>query len=125
MGVGTPENLLESIDRGVDFFDCVLPARNGRHGHVYTAQGKLNLFNAKHETDNSPIDPHCGCPVCKTYSRGYIRHLFKAKEMLSMRLAVIHNLYFYNNLMNEVRQALDNGVFSDYKKNALESWKLQ
>lgn len=123
MGVGTPENLLEAIERGVDFFDCVLPARNGRHGHVYTSTGKLNMFNAKYEKDDSPIDIECTCQTCKNYSRAYIRHLFKAKEMLAMRLCVIHNLHFYNNLMQEVRNALDAGEFYKYKKASLDRWK--
>ena len=122
MGVGTPENLLEAVDRGIDFFDCVLPARNGRHGHVYTSNGKLNLFNAKYELDDTPIDTLCRCSTCQNYSRAYIRHLFKAKEMLAMRLCVIHNLYFFNNLMAEMRTALDNGMFSRYKKTTLEKW---
>ena len=122
MGVGTPENLLEAVDRGIDFFDCVLPARNGRHGHVYTSQGKLNLFNAKFELDDSPIDPKCACPTCQSHSRAYIRHLFKAKEMLAMRLCVIHNLHFFNNLMADIRNALDNGQFAAFKKATLESY---
>jgi len=115
MGVGTPENILEAVERGVDFFDCVLPARNGRHAHVYTNAGKLNLLNAKHELDESPIDPECDCPACRTYSRAYIRHLFKAKEMLAMRLCVLHNLAFFNRLMAEIRDALDAGDFAGYK----------
>jgi len=123
MGVGTPENLLEAIDRGVDFFDCVLPARNGRHGHVYTSRGKLNLFNAMYELDDSPIDAECGCQACKNHSRAYIRHLFKAKEMLAMRLCVIHNLHFYNKLMADVRDALDAGDFAKFKKGNIEKWK--
>ena len=123
MGVGTPENILECIDRGIDFFDCVLPARNGRHGHVYTNNGKLNLLNAKFELDDMPIAKDCKCPVCKTYSRAYIRHLFKAKEMLAMRFCVLHNLYFYNNMMEEVRNALQNNEFKKYKKNRLEGFK--
>lgn len=122
MGVGTPENLLESVERGVDFFDCVLPARNGRHANVYTNIGKLNLLNAKYELDDSPIDSECGCPTCKTYSKAYIRHLFKAKEMLAMRLCVIHNLYFFNNLMEEIRNSLDEGNFTKYKKDKLEAF---
>ncbi|MCL2602950.1 MAG: tRNA guanosine(34) transglycosylase Tgt [Defluviitaleaceae bacterium] len=123
MGVGTPENLLEAIDRGVDFFDCVLPARNGRHGHVYTSQGKLNMFNALHERSDIPIDAACGCMVCQTHSRAYLRHLFKAKEMLAMRLAVMHNLYFYNRLMADVRDALDEGTFDIFKKNRIAAWR--
>lgn len=123
MGVGTPENILEAVARGVDFFDCVLPARNGRHGHVYTNHGKMNLFNAKFQKDDSPIDPTCDCPTCRTYSRAYIRHLLKAKEMLGMRLCVLHNLHFYNTLMEEIRDAIDEGRFSDYKKQKLEGFK--
>ena len=121
MGVGTPENILESVDRGVDFFDCVYPSRNGRHGHVYTHKGKLNLFNQKYERDTRPVEEGCGCPACRSYSRAYIRHLLKAKEMLGMRLAVLHNLYFYNHLMLEIRDALDKGVFKEYKDNVLRS----
>lgn len=123
MGVGTPENILEAVDRGIDFFDCVLPARNGRHGHVYTNEGKLNLFNQKFEKDMSPISEECGCPTCQKYSRAYIRHLLKAKEMLGMRLCVIHNLYYFNNLMTEIRDALDKGEFAKYKKMRLEGYK--
>ena len=123
MGVGTPENILEGVDRGVDFFDCVLPARNGRHGHVYTNKGKINLMNAKYELDDTPIADDCGCPVCRRYSKAYIRHLFKAKEMLAMRLCVLHNLYFYNHMMEEIRTALDNGTFAQYKRNRLEGFK--
>jgi len=119
MGVGTPENILEAVDRGVDFFDCVLPARNGRHANVYTNSGKLNLLNAKYELDDSPISGDCGCPVCGRYTRAYIRHLFKAKEMLAMRLCVLHNLYFFNNMMEEIRNAIDLGNFAEYKKNRL------
>ena len=123
MGVGTPENILEAVDRGIDFFDCVLPARNGRHGHVYTNHGKMNLFNQKFEKDMSPISEECGCPTCQKYSRAYIRHLLKAKEMLGMRLCVIHNLYYFNNLMTEIRDALDKGEFAKYKKMRLEGYK--
>lgn len=123
MGVGTPENILEAVERGVDFFDCVLPARNGRHANVYTNKGKLNLNNARYELDDRPIAEDCGCPVCKTYSRAYIRHLFKAKEMLAMRLCVLHNLYFYNNMMEEIRNALEKGEFKAYKKMRLEGFK--
>ncbi len=123
MGVGTPENILEAVERGVDFFDCVMPARNGRHANVYTNKGKLNLLNAKYELDDKPIADDCGCPVCQKYTRAYIRHLFKAKEMLSMRLCVIHNLYYFNNMMEEIRQAIDNGNFGQYKKNRLEGFK--
>lgn len=120
MGVGTPANILEAVDRGVDFFDCVYPSRNGRHGHVYTNFGKINLFNAKYETDDRPIEPGCGCPACRRYSRAYIRHLLKAKEMLGMRLCVLHNLYFYNTMMEEIRSALDNNQFAAYKARKLE-----
>ena len=116
MGVGTLVNILEAVDRGVDFFDCVYPSRNGRHGHVYTNQGKLNLFNAKYELDDSPIEEGCQCPACRTYSRAYIRHLLKAKEMLGMRLCVLHNLFFYNTMMEEIRQAIDEGNYQEYKK---------
>lgn len=123
MGVGIPENILEAVDRGVDFFDCVLPARNGRHANVYTNQGKLNLNNAKYELDDRPISEDCNCPACKTYSRAYIRHLFKAKEMLAMRLCVLHNLYFYNNMMEEIRDALEKGEFKAYKKMRLEGFR--
>lgn len=119
MGVGTPANILEAVDRGVDFFDCVYPSRNGRHGHVYTNQGKLNLFNAKFELDAKPIEEGCACPACQNYSRSYIRHLLKAKEMLGMRLCVLHNLYFYNSMMSEIRDAIDQGCFQEYKKNKL------
>lgn len=121
MGVGTPANILEAVERGVDFFDCVYPSRNGRHGHVYTNHGKINLFNQKHEKDMRPIEEACNCPACRTYSRAYIRHLLKAKEMLGMRLCVLHNLYFYNTMMEEIRDALDAGDFVSYKKNKLES----
>ena len=120
MGVGTPANILEGVERGVDFFDCVYPTRNGRHGHLYTNQGKINLFNAKYELDDRPIEEGCGCPACRRYSRGYIRHLLKAKEMLGMRLCVLHNLYFYNTMMEEIRDALDAGDFAGYKKKKLD-----
>ena len=120
MGVGTPANILEAVERGVDFFDCVYPSRNGRHGHVYTNFGKINLFNAQYELDDRPIEPGCQCPACKRYSRAYIRHLLKAKEMLGMRLCVLHNLYFYNTMMEEIRTALDNGEFTAYKSRKLE-----
>ena len=125
MGVGTPENILEAVDRGVDFFDCVLPARNGRHGHVFTNNGKINLMNAKFELDKKPIDEGCNCPACKHYTRAYIRHLFKAKEMLAMRLCVLHNLYFYNNLMAEIRDAIDGGYYKEFKEQKLKSWSGQ
>lgn len=124
MGVGLPENILEAVERGVDFFDCVLPARNGRHGHVYTKYGKLNLNNRQYERDSRPIEEGCQCPACRNYSRGYIRHLFKAREMLAMRLCVLHNLYFYNKLMKDIRNSLDEGRFGEFKKNALEGYKV-
>ena len=120
MGVGTPANILEAVDRGVDFFDCVYPSRNGRHGHVYTNHGKMNLFNAKYELDDRPIEEGCNCPACRSYSRAYIRHLLKAKEMLGMRLCVLHNLYFYNTMMEEIRDAIDAGEFQAYKNRKLE-----
>ena len=119
MGVGTPANILEAVERGVDFFDCVYPSRNGRHGHVYTNQGKINLFNAKYELDDAPIEEGCQCPACQTYSRAYIRHLLKAKEMLGMRLCVLHNLYFYNTMMEEIRDAIEEGRYQEYKKEKL------
>ena len=119
MGVGTPANILEAVDRGVDFFDCVYPSRNGRHGHVYTNHGKINLFNAKYELDESPIEEGCQCPACRTYSRAYIRHLLKAKEMLGMRLCVLHNLYFYNTMMEEIREAIEAGRYKEYKEEKL------
>ena len=119
MGVGTPANILEAVERGVDFFDCVYPSRNGRHGHVYTNFGKLNLFNKKYELDARPIEEGCSCPTCRSYSRAYIRHLLKAGEMLGMRLCVLHNLYFYNTMMSEIRVAIRSGNFSEYKKNKL------
>ena len=121
MGVGTPANILEAVSRGVDFFDCVYPSRNGRHGHVYTNFGKINLFNAKYELDSRPIEEGCQCPACRHYSRAYIRHLLKAKEMLGMRLCVLHNLYFYNTMMEEIRNALDQGCYEEYKQKKLES----
>ncbi len=121
MGVGTPANILEAVDRGIDFFDCVYPSRNGRHGHAYTKFGKLNLNNEKYKYDMRPLEEGCQCPACKHYSRAYIRHLFKAKEMLGMRLLVLHNLYFYNHLMEEIRDALDAGNFKEFKKERLES----
>ena len=120
MGVGTPANILEGVERGIDFFDCVYPSRNGRHGHVYTNHGKMNLFNAKYELDDRPIEEGCNCPACRSYSRAYIRHLLKAKEMLGMRLCVLHNLYFYNTMREEIRDAIDAGEFQAYKKRKLE-----
>lgn len=123
MGVGTPANILEAVKRGVDFFDCVYPARNGRHGHVYTNRGKLNLFNAKYELDDRPIEEGCQCPACKYHTRAYIRHLLKAKEMLGMRLCVLHNLYFYNTMMEEIRDAIEAGRFSEYKAAKLDGFK--
>ena len=121
MGVGTPANILEAVDRGVDFFDCVYPTRNGRHGHVYTARGKLNLFNKKFELDHRPIEEGCGCPACRSYSRAYIRHLLKAKEMLGLRLCVLHNLYYYNHLMEQIRRAIEEHRYKEFKKAALEA----
>ena len=123
MGVGTPANILEAVERGVDFFDCVYPSRNGRHGHVYTNAGKFNLFNAKYETDSRPIEEGCECPACKYHSRAYIRHLLKAKEMLGMRLCVLHNLYFYNTMMEEIRDAIEAGNYAEYKAKKLEGFK--
>lgn len=120
MGVGTPANILEAVDRGIDFFDCVYPSRNGRHGHVYTGLGKINLFNSRYETDSEPIEQGCQCPTCKNYSRAYIRHLLKAKEMLGMRLCVLHNLYFYNHLMEDIRFAIEGGNYKAFKKERLE-----
>ena len=120
MGVGTPANILEAVDRGVDFFDCVYPTRNGRHAHLYTRFGKINLMNAKYETDDRPVEEGCGCPACRRYSRAYIRHLLKAKEMLGMRLCVLHNLYYYNHLMEEIRAAIEAGNYAAFKKEALE-----
>lgn len=125
MGVGTPENILEGIERGVDFFDCVYPSRNGRHGHVYTDSGKLNLLNARFEKDQRPIQEGCGCPACRRYSRSYIRHLLKAKEMLGLRLCVLHNLFFYNKIVADARNAILNDQFQDYKKKKLEGFKAQ
>jgi len=122
MGVGTPQNILEAVERGVDFFDCVLPARNARHGHVYTSKGKLNLLNATYTDDDTPLDENCTCDTCTHFTRAYIRHLFKAKELLAMRLCVMHNLYFYNNLMAEIRLAIENGNFASFKQNCLAAW---
>ena len=122
MGVGTPENILEAVERGVDFFDCVYPTRNGRHGHAYTSLGKINLLNAKYETDDRPIDEKCSCPVCRNHSRAYIRHLLKAGEMLGMRFMVTHNLFFYNNMMAEIRSAIEEGRYAQYKKEKLEGF---
>ncbi len=120
MGVGTPANILEAVDRGVDFFDCVYPTRNGRHAHLYTRFGKINLMNAKYETDDRPIEEGCGCPTCRRYSRAYVRHLLKAKEMLGMRMCVLHNLYYYNHLMEEIRAAIEAGNYAAFKKETLE-----
>ena len=124
MGVGTPANILEAVDRGVDFFDCVYPTRNGRHVHVYTKEGKLNLFNKKYELDSRPIEEGCQCPACRSYSRAYIRHLLKAKEMLGMRLCVLHNLYFYNHLMEEIRDAISEHRYAEFKKATLEGFLI-
>ncbi len=125
MGVGTPANILEAVERGVDFFDCVYPSRNGRHGHMYTNHGKINLFNEKYREDSRPIEEGCGCPACRNYSRAYIRHLLKAKEMLGYRLGVLHNLYFYNTMMEEIRQSIEDGRFQSYKKAKLEGFSEQ
>ena len=114
MGVGTPVNILEAVHRGVDFFDCVMPSRNARHGHLFTEDGIMHMLNAKYETDDRPIDEHCNCPVCRQYSRAYLRHLFKAKEMLAMRLCVMHNLYFYNHLMEEIRLAMEEDRWEEF-----------
>jgi queuine tRNA-ribosyltransferase len=122
MGVGTPANILEAVDRGIDFFDCVYPSRNGRHGNAYTNHGKMNLLNAKYELDSHPIAKDCQCPTCKHYSRAYIRHLLKAKEMLGLRLLVIHNLYFYNNMMDEIRVAIEEKRYQEYKKARLDGF---
>ena len=122
MGVGTPANIIEAVDRGVDFFDCVYPSRNGRHGHVYTHRGKINLFNARYELDNEPIEEGCGCPACRNHSKAYIRHLLKAKEMLGMRLCVLHNLYFYNHLMEEIREAIEEHRYAEFKRKTLEGF---
>ena len=112
-------NILEAVDRGVDFFDCVMPSRNARHGTMFTSLGILNIRNAKYERDDTPLDPNCGCHTCKNFSKAYLRHLFKANEMLAMRLAVIHNLYFYNNMMQEIRDSLENGTFKEYKNSKI------
>ena len=120
MGVGTPANILEAVERGVDFFDCVYPSRNGRHGHLYTNKGHINILNARYEMDDTPIEEGCQCPACRRYSKAYIRHLLKAGEMLGMRLCVLHNLYFYNHMMEEIRDALDAGEFAQYKKRKLD-----
>ncbi|MEE1392870.1 MAG: tRNA guanosine(34) transglycosylase Tgt, partial [Negativibacillus sp.] len=119
MGVGTPANIIEAVYRGVDLFDCVMPSRNARHGHLFTWQGIININNAKYELDDSPIDAECDCPVCQRHSRAYIRHLLKANEMLGMRLAVMHNLYFYNTLMEKIRAALDQGCYEQFRAQTL------
>ena len=121
MGVGTPCNILESVRRGVDFFDCVMPARNGRHGHLYTWQGVINIKNEKYARDADPIDPLCQCPVCRRYSRSYLRHLFKAEETLALRFSVMHNLFFYNSLMEKIRNALDSGDFDRFYRENREN----
>jgi queuine tRNA-ribosyltransferase len=123
MGVGTPENILQAVARGVDFFDCVYPSRNGRHGHAYTRHGKVNLLNARYETDHDPIDTECGCPYCKVYSAGYVRHLLKAKEALGLRIMVTHNLYFYNDLMARIREAIRAGVYESFMRQELERYR--
>ncbi|SFB66545.1 tRNA guanosine(34) transglycosylase Tgt [Butyrivibrio sp. YAB3001] len=122
MGVGTPANILEAVERGVDFFDCVYPSRNGRHGHLYTSKGHINLLNARYELDDTPIDSGCNCPACRRYTKAYIRHLLKSGEMLGMRLCVLHNLYFYNHLMEEIRDAIEKGEYASYKKKKLEGF---
>ena len=123
MGVGTPVNIIEGVYRGVDFFDCVYPSRNGRHGHAYTHRGKLNLNNARFAFDETPIEEGCGCPACRSYTRAYIHHLFKAKEMLGMRLLVLHNLYFYNHLMVEIREAIEQHRYEAFRKDWIETWE--
>ena len=120
MGVGTPVNILEGVYRGVDFFDCVMPSRNARHGNLFTWNGKMNILNEKYATDGRPVDSGCGCPACRAHSRAYIRHLLKAEEMLGMRLCVMHNLYFYNTMMEEIRDSIEKGCFASYKKKKLE-----
>lgn len=115
MGVGTPGNIIEAVHRGIDFFDCVMPARNGRHGHLFTWDGVINIKNEKYTRDESPIDSDCSCPVCRTYSRSYIRHLFAAGEILGLRLAVAHNLFFYNSLMERIRRSLEEGSFEEFR----------
>jgi len=121
MGVGTPANILEAVDRGIDMFDCVYPSRNGRHGHLYTHHGKININNAKYAEDDRPIEEGCECPACRRYSRAYIRHLHKSGEMLGLRLCVLHNLYFYNHLMEEIRNAIDEGRYASFKKEMLDN----
>ncbi len=125
MGVGTPKDILEGVERGVDFFDCVYPSRNGRHGHLYTGSGTVRLLNARYELDDRPIEEGCNCPACRRYSRAYIRHLLKAKEMLGMRLCVLHNLYFYNTLMADIRKSLDEGRFASFKKAKLDAMEAE
>ena len=115
MGVGTPGNIIEAVYRGVDFFDCVMPARNGRHGHLFTWNGVINIKNEKYRYDEGPISPDCNCPVCRSYSRAYLRHLFKAEEILALRLSVMHNLYFYNDLMARIRTALEQGEYEAFR----------
>lgn len=122
MGVGTPENILEAVERGVDFFDCVMPARNGRHGHIFTERGKININNKRFELDDKPLDEGCQCPTCRNYTRSYIRHLFKAKEMLALRLCVLHNLFFYNKLMEDIRSAIDEGTFKEFKEQKIKDY---
>ena len=125
MGVGTPSNIIEAVARGVDFFDCVMPARNARHGKIFTWQGAMNIKNAKYKLDERPIDPECDCPVCRKFSRAYIRHLFAAEEMLGMRLAVMHNLYFYNKLTERIREALDAGEFEKFREEYSEKLAIR
>jgi queuine tRNA-ribosyltransferase len=125
MGVGTPQNILEAVDRGIDFFDCVMPSRNARHCNIFTEKGYMSLKNEKFKTDMTPIDPDCQCPTCRNYSKAYLRHLFKANEMLAMRLCVIHNLYFYNKLTENIRNAIDQGNYAQFKKEKLEIYNTR
>ena len=120
MGVGTPQNILEAVRRGVDLFDCVMPSRNARHGHFFTWEGRINLHNAKYALDDRPLDEHCDCPTCQHFSRAYLHHLFKAKEMLAMRLTVLHNLFFYNTLLESIRKALDEGSYASFYRENFE-----
>jgi queuine tRNA-ribosyltransferase len=125
MGVGTPVNILEAVRRGIDLFDCVMPSRNARHGHVFTWQGRMNLNNAKYAGDGAPLEPGCGCPTCQHFSRSYIRHLFKSGEMLAMRLAVMHNLYFYNTLMEKIRGAIENNCYSKFMEEQIKKLDMR
>ena len=125
MGVGTPVNILESVKRGIDIFDCVMPSRNARHGHAFTWEGCRNLFNAKYQLDENPLDESCDCPVCQNYSRAYIHHLFKSGEMLAMRLCVLHNIYFYNNLMEKIRNSMDNNAYDEFYNENIKNLGLR